>query len=255
MRSDFWAQLPIRDCRLDGIPSVIVTEATPYLAVIPARGGSRGVPGKNLRKIAGLPLLTWSIEHVRRCQTPMQLVVSTDDPTIAEVASDAGAAVPVLRPDHLATDESPTEPAVLHALETANESSAVRHVVLLQPTSPIRDDGSLDAAVEQYEQSGADSLVSVVEGSPFEWRLGPTGPDPLYDIDRRPRRQDIPVGALRYIENGSIYITDAELLQKTRNRLSGQVTMFIMKPHEGIDIDTEFDLWVADRHMRGTDAN
>jgi N-acylneuraminate cytidylyltransferase len=128
-------------------------------------------------------------------------------------------------------------------------------VVLLQPTSPIRDDGSLDAAVEQYEQSGADSLVSVVEGSPFEWRAGPNGPDPLYNLNRRPRRQDISKEGRRYVENGSIYITSAELLQKTANRLCGRITMFIMKDHESIDIDTEFDLRMADQLMRDMNAD
>jgi CMP-N,N'-diacetyllegionaminic acid synthase len=236
-------------------PPMIVTGPSPYLAVIPARAGSRGVPGKNLRVISGLSLVAWSIEHVRRSDTPMQVVVSTDDSAIAEAAAAAGAVVPTLRPRDLATDESPTEPAVLHALETAPHHSAVRHVVLLQPTSPIRDLGSLDASVQQYERSGANSLVSVVEASPFLWRGGACHPEPLYDIDRRPRRQDVAETERRYIENGSIYITDAEFLKKTGNRLCGDVTMFIMKSHEGLDIDTEFDLWVADQHLRAHHAD
>jgi CMP-N,N'-diacetyllegionaminic acid synthase len=185
----------------------------------------------------------------------MQVVVSTDDSAIAEAAAAAGALVPTLRPRDLATDESPTEPAVLHALETAPHQSAVRHIVLLQPTSPIRDLGSLDAAVQQYERSGANSLVSVVEASPFLWRGGPCHPDPLYDIKQRPRRQDLIEAERRYIENGSIYITDAEFLKTTGNRLCGDITMFIMKSHEGLDIDTEFDLWIADQHLRAHHAD
>jgi CMP-N,N'-diacetyllegionaminic acid synthase len=233
---------------------MIVTGSSPYLAVIPARGGSRGIPGKNLRILAGKPLVAWSIEHVRRCRTSMQIVVSTDDPAIAEAALIAGAPVPVFRPADLAKDSSPTEPAVLHALETAPYASDVQHVVILQPTSPIRDDNSLDAAITQYEETGADSLVSVVEGSPFEWHLGSEGPVPLYDIDRRPRRQDVTREMRRYVENGSIYITDANMFRHTGNRLCGRITMYVMKAHEGIDIDTELDLWIANQHMRGAHA-
>jgi CMP-N,N'-diacetyllegionaminic acid synthase len=229
---------------------MIVTEPTSYLAVIPARGGSRGIPGKNLRMVAGKPLVAWSIHHVRRCRTPMQVVVSTDDIAIAEAASDAGALVPTLRPEYLATDESRTEPAVLHALETTPQASAAQQIVLLQPTSPIRDSDSLDAAIDQYERSEADSLVSVVEASPFLWRTGACGPKPLYDIERRPRRQDVTEEGRRYIENGSIYITKANLLRETENRLCGQITMFVMKPHESLDIDTEYDLWLVDQYMR-----
>jgi CMP-N,N'-diacetyllegionaminic acid synthase len=185
----------------------------------------------------------------------MQVVVSTDDTAIAEVAVDAGALVPELRPTYLATDESPTEPALLHALETAPHSGAVRDVVLLQPTCPIRDEGSLDAAVAQYEQSRADSLVSAVEGSPFEWQTGSHGPEPLYDIERRPRRQEITAELRRFVENGSIYITAADYLRKTGNRLCGRITLFTMKPHEGLDIDTEFDLRMADLWMRDSNVD
>jgi CMP-N,N'-diacetyllegionaminic acid synthase len=234
---------------------MIVSGPTPYLAVIPARGGSRGVPRKNLRPVAGLPLVAWSVEHVRRCVTPMQVVISTDDDAIAEVAISAGAAFSGLRPAHLATDDSATEPAVLHALDSAPHSGGVRHVVLLQPTSPIRDDGSLDAAVDLYESTGADSLVSVVEASPFVWRTGPVGPEPLYDTDRRPRRQDIAPEQIRFVENGSIYITAVECLRTARNRVCGRTTLFEMKPHEGIDIDTEFDLWLADEWLRAHHAD
>lgn len=233
---------------------MIVAVGTPYVAVIPARGGSKGIPGKNMRTVAGRPLLAWTVEHVRRATTPMRAVVSTDDPEIAELARELGAEVPVLRPAELATDEAPTEPSVLHAIRTMPQADEVRHVVLLQPTSPVRDDASIDEAIALYERSGAESLVSVVESPPFLWAGPPERAVALYDVDHRPRRQDVPASERKYRETGSIYVTALDHLAATGNRLSHRCCMFVMRPHEGLDIDDEFDLFVADAWLRGANA-
>jgi CMP-N,N'-diacetyllegionaminic acid synthase len=234
---------------------VIVSEGSPYLAVIPARAGSKRVPGKNIRPIAGRPLLAWSIEHVRRCATPMRVLVSTDDPQIREVALEAGAEVPELRPKSLATDESPTEPAILHALDSLPGKTAIEHVVLLPPTSPIRDDGSIDAAIEFYESSGSDCLVSVTPESPLLWRGTPEQPMPLYDVSDRPRQQCVAEDLRRYRENGSIVITSVPALRRTGNRLGGKAVMYVMGAHEGIDVDSEYDLWLAEQWLRSKHAD
>ena len=162
-----------------------------------------------------------------------------------------GAEAPFLRPSSLALDESPTEPVLLHALRTAAGTEGIEHVILLPPTSPVRDDGSIDAAVQLYEQSGADSLVSVTEVTPLLWSGTPLGPRPLYDTEQRPRQQSVPELQRRYQENGSIVITSVRGLTETGNRICGRTVMFVMKPHEGIDVDSEYDLWLAGQWIRG----
>ena len=118
------------------------------LCVVPARGGSKGVPGKNLREVAGKPLLVWTVEQARAARPALDVVVSTDDEQIAEVARAAGAAVPFLRPPELARDTTPTEPVVRHALEAARAAGAAPDaVMLLQATSPVRLPGTIDRAV------------------------------------------------------------------------------------------------------------
>jgi N-acylneuraminate cytidylyltransferase len=228
---------------------MIVTSGTEYLAVIPARGGSKGVRGKNLRPLAGRPLVAWTVDHVRRCARPIRVVVSTDDPAIAAVALESGAEVHGLRPACLSGDDAPTEPVLIHALDTTPECDSIRHVLLLQPTSPIRDDTTIDKAIEHYESTRADSLVAVTEILPFIWKGRPDRADPLYDINARPRRQDIGPAQRRFAEHGTLYITAVEGLRASGNRLCGQVAMYVLKPHEGLDIDTEFDLWLAERWL------
>lgn len=234
---------------------MIVPGGTPYLAVIPARSGSKRVPGKNCRLLGGRPLLTWSVEHVRRCATPMRVVVSTDDARIASIAVEAGAEAPFLRPADLATDEAATEPVLLHALDATPGTSEIRCVVLLPPTSPIRDDGSLDTAVALFERLGADCLVSVTEESPLQWRGSPELPVPLYDIGARPRQQSIAADLRRYRENGSIVISSVRGLRVSNNRLHGRTAMYVMARHEGIDIDSEYDLWLAEQWLRSAHAD
>lgn len=234
---------------------MIVTGKTPYLAVIPARAGSKRVPRKNARVIAGRPLLAWSIEHARRCTTPMRVVVSTDDPELQSLALAAGAEAPMLRPAALATDEAPTEPVLLHVLETTPNISATRHILLLPPTSPVRDDGTIDAAIDLYERSGADSLVSVTEESPLQWAGRPEAPVSLYNISARPRQQSVVEEDRRFRENGSIVITSVAGLRASGNRLCGKIVMFVMQAHEGIDVDNEYDLWLAEQWIRSANAD
>jgi len=233
---------------------VIVGRGTPFLVVVPARGGSKRVPGKNRRLLAGRPLVEWSIEHVARCTTPMRLVVSTDSSEIAALAIAAGAEVPFIRPAELATDEAPTEPVLVHALDATPGASEAEHVVLLPPTSPIRRDGSIDAAVARYRALGADSLVSVTEASPLQWSGPLDSPRPLYDTNARPRLQSVAPQMRRYRENGSIVITSAAGLRASGNRICGKTVMFVMSPEEGIDLDCEYDFWMAEQWLRSAHA-
>jgi len=221
---------------------VAAVDAT-YLAVIPARGGSKGIPGKNGRVVAGRSLLAWSVAHARASARIDRVVVSTDAEDLAELARQAGAEVPFLRPAALATDDAPTEPAVIHAVEQlAADGYRPDAVVLLQPTSPVRLPGRIDRAVAQYEAEGADSLVGVTEIHPFTWRATPEGAAASYDPAHRPRRQDLAPEDRRFVENGSIYITATDLLLRTGCRLGGRVALHPMDPVEGIDVDDETHL-------------
>ena len=173
-----------------------------YLAVIPARGGSKGVPRKNLRPIGGKPLVAWSIEQALAVPAIRHVVVSTDDAEIAEVARRHGAEVPFMRPGHLAEDRTPTEPVIEHALAWyAERGEAPDAIVLLQPTSPRRRAGTLQRALDQFEREGADALVGVCENHHFFW-TDPHQPKALYDFRNRPRRQDIAPRDRWYRENG-----------------------------------------------------
>ena len=217
------------------------------LCVIPARGGSNGVPGKNLRNVGGRPLIAWSIRHALDSKTPLRVIVSTDSEEIAEVAREFGAEVPFLRPAELATDAAPTEPTILHAIEwVRNEGWEPNLVVLLQATSPIRSADSIDRAIAQLVAKGADSLVGVVPSSPFLWHTGDP-PTAEYPILRRPRRQDMTDAMIPLRETGSLYVTQTAIYDDLANRIGGKVSLFAMDESEGLDIDTEIDILLADR--------
>lgn len=219
------------------------------VALVPARGGSKGIPRKNLRLIGGRPLIAWSISQALACSAIDQVVVSTEDLEIAAIASEAGATVPFMRPPELAGDETTTEAVMLHAVEAlASSGVSVDRVVLLQPTSPVRRVDTIERAVLELDRTRADSVVSVVEVHPFVWRAGEFF-EPQYDPVQRPRRQDIPDDQRLYIENGSIYVTSVVALLESRCRISGQVAGFPMSREESIDIDDEIDLALAEAAM------
>ena len=225
---------------------MIVDNDTPWVVIVPARGGSKGIPNKNLRMIAGKPLIWWTMDSVHQAKMQMRLVVTTDDLHISAFAKASGAEV-VERPKELATDESPTDPALMHALEMLERPEALEHVILLQATSPVRFPGTLDSAIQTYSESKADSLVGVVPSSSFLWKGEKSTPVPLYDLTLRKRRQDLPSTDCVFRETGSIYITRRDALLATRNRLSGKVILYPMREDEGIDIDVEADFLDAER--------
>lgn len=225
------------------------------LCVIPVRGGSKGVPGKNRRPLAGRPLVEWTIRQALDAEADLEVLVSTDDDELARIARDAGAEVPFLRPAALAQDSTPTEPVIVHAIEWAQRAGReLEAVMLLQATSPIRFDGTIDRAVAQFRASGVDSLVGVVPVSPFLWRLGDPAL-PQYDIDNRPRRQDMSADDIPYYEHGSLYLSTPACYLEGGNRLGGRIGLFVMDELEGIDIDTELDFRLAEQTMLNLPAH
>lgn len=220
-----------------------------YLAIIPARGGSKGLPGKNTKLLAGKPLIAWTIKQALECDRIDCVHVSTDEQMIAEVACAHGADVPYLRPAELAQDTTPTEPVMSYALDWYERAGRTFDaVVLLQPTSPLRFPGTLDAALEAFEAGGSESLLGVCENHHFFWR-NREHPLALYDYRNRPRRQDILPEDRWYRENGSIYITRTSAFRRYMNRLSPQIQIHVMREEEGWEIDSLTDFLVVETLM------
>lgn len=210
-------------------------------AIIPARGGSKGVPRKNLKPLGGKPLIVWTIEQVlaTRGLTPY---VSTEDHEIAQVSAAAGAVV-IERPDELAQDVTGSEPVIEHAIAAITQMSGRPDAVMfLQATSPVRLPGSLGRALAEFADGGFDSMVGVVPTEIFVWQREPEV-RALYPYQARPRRQDMTAEQLRYRETGSLYLTRTEIYERDHNRLGGSIGLFVMDPSEGLDIDTldDFD--------------
>lgn len=220
------------------------------VAIIPARAGSKGIPGKNLNPICGLPLLAWSIARARSAKLIDSVWVSSDGEEILAVAEKYGA-VSIKRPPELSGDAASSESAWLHALEKIEHSGRnVDLIVGMQPTSPIREATDLDAAIGQVRREHLDSLLSVTEVEDFfNWRLGPDGPESInYDYRSRKLRQMI---EKQYLENGSFYIFRPEILRIRGNRLGGKIGMYVMERHKMFQIDNAEDIVLCESIMRG----
>nr|WP_275436649.1 acylneuraminate cytidylyltransferase family protein [Helcobacillus sp. ACRRO] len=222
------------------------------LAVIPARGGSKGIPRKNLLEVGGQPLIAWTIAQAIGAGEDVHVVVSTEDAEIAEVAASYGAHI-IDRPAELAVDTAPTEPVILHAMdEVEKDGMELEGVMLLQATSPVRHPDTIRRAIDQFRTTGADSLVGVTPQSPFFWHP-PTGQDPSaradYDWRNRPRRQDLQPQEMFYFENGSLYLTAPHIYRDTGNRIGGTISLFILDEVEGVDIDTIADVAAAEQML------
>ena len=216
------------------------------LAIIPARGGSKGIPRKNVRLLAGKPLLAYSIEHARQASSVTRVVVSTDDDEIAETARRYGAEV-VCRPPEISGDEAASESALVHVLDVLRDEEAYEPdlVVFLQATSPLRRPDDVEQAIETLRRHRADSLFSACLVHGFVWRKeGEAFRSLTYDYRHRRRRQDAPEDL---IENGSIYLFKPEILRTTDNRLGGKITVYQMDPLDSWQIDEPGDFALMER--------
>jgi len=216
------------------------------IAIIPARGGSKGVPRKNIRLLAGKPVVGYTIEHALQARQVSRTIVSTDDVEIAKVGRQYGAEV-VMRPPELATDTARSEPVLLHVLSFLEQTEGYMPwlVILLQPTSPLRQPSDIDNAIDTLNAAGADSLFSCCRSHNFYWRLEDGQPISVnYDYQHRPRRQDF---TPEYIENGSIYVTKPEILKKCENFLGGRIAFYEMSPLDSFQIDTEEDFLLVEQ--------
>jgi N-acylneuraminate cytidylyltransferase len=216
------------------------------LVVIPARGGSKGVPKKNIKVLAGKPLIAWTICSVLEETRLMKVVVSTDDEEIAEISKSFGAEV-LMRPSWLSGDDSPTDRTLVHTFETLEGSDKFSHIVLLQPTSPVRRFGIISQAFNQLLGDNSDSLVGANEISPFIWYGETANARPGYDLANRKMRQNFASSDTSYLENGSIYVTSSSALKKSGSRASGKVSIFLMTKFESFDIDNFEDFASVER--------
>jgi N-acylneuraminate cytidylyltransferase len=221
------------------------------VVVIPARGGSKGVPRKNLRRVGGVPLVARAVRNARAATQVDRVVVSTDDQEIAAVAREWGAEV-VLRPAALADDVASSEAVVLHALDHLGEDGVdIGVVVLLQATSPFIDAGDLDAAIERVRSGESSSVFSAVESWGFVWRNDPEGAVGVnHDSSERLRRQErVP----EYLETGAFYVMDAVGFVLARHRFFGRVGIAVVREATAIEIDTEEQLALASTLARLVD--
>ncbi|MDZ5471967.1 acylneuraminate cytidylyltransferase family protein [Bacillus sp. 31A1R] len=206
------------------------------LAVIPARGGSKGVPKKNIKLLNSKPLIAWTIEEARRSQYIDKLIVSSDDDEIIRISEEWGAEAPFKRPLELAQDKTPGMSPVLHAIE---KLPGYDYIVLLQPTSPLRLCQDIDGAIELLELSGVDSCVSVTETSiPPQW---------LYSIDKEGFMESIfnsidfpfqrQAGQAFYELNGAVYVATMKSILTYKKFLQEKTIPFVMPKNRSVDID------------------
>ncbi len=222
-----------------------------FLCVIPARGGSKGIPRKNLQHIGGKALVAHSIEQARDADFPLeQIIVSSDSREILDLAKEYSV-VPHKRPDHLCTDESSTESALL---DVVSHYPGLRAIVLLQPTSPIRFKGRIQECITEFDKIDGgrhrlyDSLLTVTKFYNFFWFYDWNW-QCTYDIHSRPRRQDLK--EFRYFDNGNVYITEITVLRELNCRIGRKPCIFPISELESMQIDTKEDLLMFQKVFDG----
>lgn len=226
------------------------TRSNHMLALITARGGSKGLPGKNVLFAAGKPLVAWTVEAALSAECVDRVVLSSDDDEIMAAARAAGCEVPFRRPVHLASDVATSIDVVLHALD---QLPGYEYVVLLQPTSPLRTAADIDAAFKLMIESGAPSCVSVCEAdqSPY-WmyrvEVGNKLQRLLSEVDGITRRQDLPPV---YVLNGAIYIARTDWLRENKSFVGEETVAYLMPKERSLDIDTAQDFELFRSRIEG----
>ena len=220
------------------------------LAVIIARGGSKGLPGKNLLPLAGKPLLAWTIEAAHGAALVDRTILSSDDKEIVEEARRRNADVPFVRPRHLATDDATAEDVLIHAIVTVG--GCYDYAVLLQATSPLRRSEDIDGAIRHCHEAGATACVAVTPvAKPPQWMVhldaqGRT--HTILDDDRLvTRRQEAPQA---FVFNGAVYVVQTAPFLRSRTIHGEDTVAYVMPPERSVDVDNQFDLWLAETCLR-----
>lgn len=227
------------------------------LAIIPARGGSKGIVHKNIAMLSGHPLIGHSINHALESKLVNRVVVTTDDKKIADISRSYGAEV-VHRPESISGDTSPSEAAIIHVLDTLRDDENYEPdlVVFLQATSPYRSSNDIDFSVLRLQECNADSCFSACpEHFTGRWHLDMDGnANPInFKLDQRPMRQEY---GIEYLENGNIYVFKPTVIRNFNARLGGKITLYPMGPLKSLQIDCPDDLEIMENLLRGeTKAN
>jgi len=225
-----------------------IKKHTNIVAIIPARGGSKGIPRKNIINFCGKPLMAWTIEQAAGSRYVDKVYVTSDNKEILGVAKRYGAEI-IRRPKELSADTSSSEEAILHAVSEIEKTSAIDAVVFLQATSPLRDSADIDMAVEKFFAENADSLFSAAILEDFcVWGYRNNVLKSItFDHRNRGRRQE---RTPYYLENGSMYVFKPGILRKYNNRLGGKIAMCAMDYWKSCEIDKTEDLEICEYFMR-----
>lgn len=224
------------------------------VAIITARGGSKRIPRKNIKPLAGKPLIAYAIRAALDSNYVDRVVVSTDDKTIANVSKKYGAEVPFIRPAHLSTDKARSADTLVHAVACLEGQEHYKPdiVILIQPTSPLVLPEDIDGALEKMFQAGAGSCFSICEISQRpEWMYRINKNKPVLFLKDRSgadkRNQDLPK---LYVINGAINIVQRDVLMKKNKIVDGKNSVFIMPRERSVDIDEEADFKMAEALLR-----
>ena len=224
------------------------------LGLIPARGGSKAIPKKNIAVVAHKPLIAWTVEEAIESDSLDRLVISTDDLETADIGKKLGAEVPFLRPAELATDTSTSMDVILHTVRWLDDNENYRpdYVLLLQPTSPLRTATDIRTSIELLLAKRGDSIVSVCETRHHPlWMTSVNEQGRLMELYPRSaaptRRQDLPVA---FALNGAIYLALRNFLLSERTFISDRTYAYVMPENRSLDIDTPWDLYLADLILR-----
>lgn len=222
-------------------------------ALVTARGGSKGIPRKNVLPVGGKPLIAWTIAAALASRGVDRVIVSTDDAEIAEVSKQHGAEVPFLRPAEIATDSATSLDVALHALDwLAQNGGEPDYLLLLQPTSPLRQAGDIDGAIDLAREHNADAVLAVCEASPHPYLARRIAPDgtlaDFIELAKKPsRRQEYPDA---YMLNAAIYLNRPASLRTTRMFQPPGALAYVMPLDRSLDIDTPWEMRIADLILR-----
>lgn len=216
------------------------------IALIPARGGSKGLPNKNIKLLNGKPLIAYTIEEALKAKNISRIIVSTDDESIASIAKEYGAEIPFMRPAHLASDTALSIDVYEYTIQQIEslENSSIFDFVVLQPTSPLRTSENIDEAIDLYVEKNAFSVISFCkEHHPISWHKYINNSGKLLPIfeEKLLNRQDI---RPTYFPNGAIYVFNKKVFE-TRNYYDEDTFSYLMTRNNSVDIDTLDDFEFA----------
>jgi CMP-N-acetylneuraminic acid synthetase len=223
------------------------------LGIITARGGSKGIPRKNIMQLSGKPLISYTIEAAQKSQYLTRTIVSTEDPEIAHISKSLGADVPFMRPQALAEDTTTSIAVVQHAItELLQKGETFDYVMILQPTSPLRTAEDIDQSIQKIVDTGADSVMSMVQLSDFSIKkLKKIENDEIHPLLEEEGTQSVKPSNAEAVwkRNAAIYLTKTELLMK--GDLFGKISRpHIMPREQSVDINDMFDVALAQHFLR-----